>query len=235
MASITITSRSRIPFARFLSLAGMRVASRWLIHAFLIVSLLLFAATILLWIRGYKWIAGAGWRSVDWSATKLVIFDCGISSDRGGFLIAFGRNEAVGKHDVNLLFNNLAPISPGFHAFVEDGPPAVITILGPSYSSLLTGSNIWGFQTYFLQRRRTTFHAAWWDREILMPHWFPAIVFLLPSASFLPGYIKRRRRKLRIRHGLCINCGYDLRASPNQCPECGTESTKVTETQRNPI
>jgi predicted amidophosphoribosyltransferase len=51
--------------------------------------------------------------------------------------------------------------------------------------------------------------------------WFVILLFaLLPLVAGV-RLARRRRRARRLAAGCCIACGYDLRASPERCPECG--------------
>ena len=43
------------------------------------------------------------------------------------------------------------------------------------------------------------------------------LLSLLPATRLLKFHGARRRS-----HGLCPQCGYDLRATSDRCPECGT-------------
>jgi hypothetical protein len=60
-------------------------------------------------------------------------------------------------------------------------------------------------------------------RGVTVPHWFVLLAGMaLPAWRF--GRVRRRSvAAARAASGLCTRCGYDLRATPNQCPECGAE------------
>jgi hypothetical protein len=49
---------------------------------------------------------------------------------------------------------------------------------------------------------------------------------ILPLTWAALRYASWKRFKARSRLGLCPICGYDLRATPDQCPECGTIPAK---------
>ena len=60
--------------------------------------------------------------------------------------------------------------------------------------------------------------SAFLGRGILVPLWIPTVLFAaMLGWSFLPLHRRRKRKRL----GLCVKCGYDLRASKDRCPECG--------------
>jgi hypothetical protein len=49
-----------------------------------------------------------------------------------------------------------------------------------------------------------------------------------PTARACHYYRQRRVLRRRAAAGQCLSCGYDLRATPDRCPECGNALAKVT-------
>ena len=66
----------------------------------------------------------------------------------------------------------------------------------------------WPGQTFGVSPSLVAFMAAWWT------------VFAVRAAVIASAMRRRVVAELRSRR-LCVCCGYDLRASPDRCPECG--------------
>ncbi len=106
---------------------------------------------------------------------------------------------------------------------IRRGWESEISSLGFFTSREAVGGRRWfkGFSRSFrweLERKVLADGEPFTHVNVHVPH-VVLLVILAPGVLWPLLYWRRRRR--RVKRGLCLNCGYDLRASPERCPECG--------------
>ncbi len=80
----------------------------------------------------------------------------------------------------------------------------------------------WGFSFSTLRPEGRMAQSRW---EIWLPFWFPLVLFgLLPAVRI----VMRVRHRKDVAEHRCPACGYDMRANPAKCSECGHEVAAKT-------
>lgn len=148
------------------------------------------------------------------------------------FLIKDGEVQLVSQQAVMTPNRRWSADVRGLMTMIiyEDGAPVGSVNLSVAFPSRGT----LGFSAYRITGPRMK---LWGGSAFLVftglgvPLWFPAVLFGAGPLLSLARYGHRRRRRCA---GRCQKCGYDLRATPGRCPECGavafpTSSPKQSE------
>lgn len=172
-------------------------------HLFTILSalsLVLCVAVCVLWVRSYlvseqfRWVE----RKDDEAYTaydRNVLLGRGLLH-YGEWIYPSGDPSYAGRLERQLRATRMAP-------YVRSGP----------YSSFWNNRGTLGF---IMEER---YQGA---LRVAVPFWFIALCFAVPALPTVLPIARRVRNARRRRSGSCRTCGYDLRASPERCPECGT-------------
>jgi hypothetical protein len=176
-----------------------------LLHATTAISLLLFVVTMILWVRSY-WVSD----HLSLSPRRGVHYD--ISSRPG--LILISRSTLTGR--TSDIYSDALDRGPGWSfdssaapktpvsPFTPEGSHAAWQWLGFDHLAYVQSGPSYGLRTF---------------RRIIFPMWSVALASALPVLQPLVGIVRKKRRRAA---GACPVCGYDLRATPERCPECGT-------------
>ena len=179
--------------------------TRRLLNFLTVLSLLLCVAAVALWVRSHAVEDQIMWRRVD--GARWVV------TSPGDLVVGWELLNWSGwpTDSYGLRYERGTPVPA-----VEHVVRMLVLNVGPG--------------DHFGQWQRMGFGWYWWRpasgagnfARIVVPLWaVVAATGALPAWRAI-GTLARRRRP---RPGLCATCGYDLRATPSRCPECGTIRT----------
>lgn len=127
----------------------------------------------------------------------------------------FYYNTGTGE-DLNL------PGDPAEYGNYDPTDEWLITSFPYGEGTCLGGFQYWEFEYGQIPPFRMVNKVTFRLTLFRLPFWSITLLFLAwPALSFANAQRNRSRRARRMKNQQCLHCGYDLRATPDICPECG--------------
>jgi hypothetical protein len=193
------------------TMTTMKRLRRWLFNVAVAGSLVLCVVTVVMWVWSYWIIHYVAWTSGDARMSAELRNEAGtvrLTFERAlrGHLDFYALSE---QHHPGFLFGTGRIGRPTLYGHWFAYPTDRF-----GYIIDYGGFAIWSGSTHAGPPREQTL-------LIVVPHLHLLLVELL--ALLTPLAVRNRLQVSRRRRmNLCTKCGYDLRATPDRCPECGT-------------
>jgi hypothetical protein len=182
-------------------------------NSFALMSLLLCLSSIALWMRSMHY---------DDSFSRDIVISNGTYIPHGLSKLSLSSNRGtLGFTAVD--FGSTAPVDKKFISEWEEVEPDHFSWRYSSEPAHHEASTLSGFSSGSAVHGGPSSMAARW---LTVPVWFFTVVFSCVPLVWLHRYRQRMRHQIVAQ---CLVCGYDLRATPGRCPECGTEPMQNAE------
>jgi hypothetical protein len=141
------------------------------------------------------------------------------ASDINNSGIAVGLGAVEGR--LGFWYMRVVFATPDAFSHVQASIPPGLNLELQAWTALVNRNFKFGPDAYIGQgQREDVFRAQ-------TPAWFVLLLTAMMPVAWSRSWILHRRRQRRARLGLSSQCGYDLRATPDRCPECGTIPDKA--------